>query len=225
MSQLMPASVPGRPRHRLLALTPLALALSLVASSIPGSAAGPVVVTIDPPGPYPAGTSTVTVSGRGFDAQARSDTGIYVLFGPITAAPDYYMDPSTYGAFKWVYLGGVDSQATAPMTVDGTFTTTLDIPSDFTASAGPVDCAAVPCAIITIAAHGAPDRSQDTCAEVQFVTAGTGASTVPQTTPAAVSAAPAPAASAANAAGGPLPSVRPGSACAAIAAAAASPGP
>jgi hypothetical protein len=186
----------------------------------PVAAAGPIVVTVDPQGPYPAGTQTVTVSGRGFDAQARTSTGIYVLFGPVTAAPGYYLDPSTYGAFKWVYLGGVDSPATAPMAADGTFSTTLDIPSSFTASAGPVDCTLVPCAIITIAAHGAPDRSQDTCTQVRFLAAGPGASEGPAASPAAVSAAPKPVAAATAVPGGPLASAAPDGACAAINAAA-----
>lgn len=143
----------------------LALASSLAATSL--AADGPTT-TIAPAGSLDAGTTTITVTGSGFDPAAANGNGIYVVFGPITPAPGYYMDPSIYGAFKWVSLGGVDSPATAPLAEDGSFVTTLDVSSSFATAAGEVDCAATPCAVITFAAHGSADRGQDTCTAVTF---------------------------------------------------------
>jgi hypothetical protein len=123
---------------------------------------------VEPGGPLPTGSQTVTLTGQGFDATGNDGKGIYVVYGPITAAPGFYTDPSIYAAFKWVYPGSADSPATAPMTPDGSFTTTLDIASSFSGPAGPVDCSVVACAVITFGAHGSQDRSQDTCTVVTF---------------------------------------------------------
>ena len=131
-------------------------------------AAGPVV-TVDPAGPLAAGTQTITVSGTGFDPVGNNGSGIYVVFGPITPAPNYYIDPSIYGAVMWVYPAGQESGQTALMATDGSFSTTIDIPSSFTTPAGPVDCASVACGVITFGAHGSQDRSQDTCTSVTFM--------------------------------------------------------
>ena len=46
---------------------------------------------------------------------------------------------------------------------DGSFSTTLEVTSTFTTPAGDIDCGTTACAVITFAAHGSPDRSQDTC--------------------------------------------------------------
>ncbi len=61
-------------------------ALAAVVLATPVSAVGPAV-TVSPTGPLPAGAQTLTVAGQGFDAQANTGAGIYVVFGPITAAP------------------------------------------------------------------------------------------------------------------------------------------
>ncbi len=196
-------------------------ALAAVVFATPVSAVGPAV-TVSPTGPLPAGAQTLTVAGQGFDAQANTGAGIYVVFGPITAAPSYYTDPSIYGAFKWVYPGGVDSAATAPMTADGTFSTTLDIASSFVAPTGTVDCSVVACGIITFAAHGAQDRTQDTCIEMTFLSIGPGGSLGPAMSAGPASPAPQPT-SAVVATGSSVPgaALTAGGACAAINAAAA----
>lgn len=165
----------GRPRWATLASATLVIA---AVSAGPAAAAGPVVA-VAPAGPLAAGTQTITVSGTGFDPVGNNGSGIYVVFGPITPAPNYYIDPSIYGAVKWVYPAGQESGQTALMATDGSFSTTIDIPSSFTTPAGPVDCASVACGVITFGAHGSQDRSQDTCTSVTFVAGAAVASVSP----------------------------------------------
>ena len=143
-------------RHRMTLAGATVLALSLAATTT--ALAQGASITVEPAA-LENGATTLTVTGSGFDPAGN---GVYVVFGPITPAPTYYSDPSIYGAFKWVHAGANESPAEAPLAADGSFTTTLDVMSAFTAS-GEVDCAATVCAVITFAAHGSPDRSQDTC--------------------------------------------------------------
>lgn len=159
--------------RRLVRPTGLALGLATLLAAAPVAVQGPGV-TVEPTGLLPAGSTTITVTGSGFDPNVANGNGIYVVFGPITAAPGYYLDPSIYGAFKWVSPGGAESPATAPLGADGTFSTTLDITSTMTTSAGDIDCTTAACAVITFAAHGSQDRSQDTCTWVRFVSDGSG---------------------------------------------------
>jgi hypothetical protein len=186
----------------------------------PAAAAGPVV-TVEPAGPLAAGAQTLTVAGSGFDAVGNNGNGVYVVFGPIVAAPDYYTDPSIYSSgLKWVHPGVASSPAEAVMTADGSFTTTIDIQSGFDNTRGPVDCTVVACAVITLGAHGSQDRSQDTCTLVSFV-AGDAASMAP-----GASGAPAPSSapvSTAEPMGSPVAAASgaPADACAAISSAAA----
>lgn len=151
-----------------------------------------VSVTVEPVAGLSAGATTVSITGTGF---STSGNGIYVVFGPVTPAPGYHQDPSIYGAFKWVHPGEGGSALEAPLAADGSFSTTLEVASVFTAGGGVVDCAVTACAVITFAAHGAPDRSQDTCTAITFVAAGP--------------ASPAPGASPASASGAPVTSVAP----------------
>ena len=184
-----PRATFGRHRWSMVASSTL-LVSALFAG--PAAAAGPVV-TVDPAGPLASGAQTLTVTGTGFDAVGNSGNGVYVVFGPVTAAPTYYMDPSIYSpGLKWVHPGAQSSPAEAVMAADGSFTTTLDIQSGFDNTAGHVDCAIVACAVITIGAHGSQDRSQDTCTSVPFVAGDAGASVSPGASAAPVpSAAPA----------------------------------
>jgi hypothetical protein len=152
-----PSSHPRRPT---VAAITLAFGLALAAPST--TFAQGVSLTVAPTS-FPAGTATLTVTGSGFDTAGN---GVYVVFGPITEAPAYYSDPSIYGAFKWVHVGATESPAEAPLAADGSFSTTLDVTSTFTTPAGDIDCAVTACAVITFAAHGSPDRSQDVCVAV-----------------------------------------------------------
>ncbi|MCY7416901.1 MAG: hypothetical protein LH650_00115 [Chloroflexi bacterium] len=194
-----------------------AAVLALVAFGGPVAASGPSV-TVEPNGPLPAGTQTVTVTGSGFDPVGNRGNGVYVVFGPITPAPGYYIDPSVYAVFKWVHATGQASGAEAPLAADGSFSTTLDIPSTFTNQVGPVDCAVLACAVITFGAHGSQDRSQDTCTAVTFVADGATASVTPAASGAPdvaslAPASPAPSTPAASAAPAPSASTDP---CAAM---------
>jgi len=184
----------------------------------PVAANGPAV-TVEPAGPLPQGTQTITVSGSGFDPVGNHGNGVYVVYGPITPAPGYYMDASVYAAFKWVHPTGQASGAEAPMAADGSFSTTLDIPSSFATQTGQVDCAAVACAVITFGAHGSQDRSQDTCTRVTFVAGDTSASFGPGTSLAPLASAAAPSAVAPPASPGPAASGAVADACLPITAA------
>ncbi|MBX3028523.1 MAG: hypothetical protein KF809_00045 [Chloroflexi bacterium] len=154
--------------RRVVGSSGLAMALAAVVGIAPATANGPSI-SIEPAGPLPAGTTTITITGSGFDPTAARGNGIYVVFGPVTPAPGFYLDAGLYGAFKWVAPGGVDSPATAPLGADGSFSTTLELPSVFTGSSGDVDCSVDACAILTFGAHGSTDRSQDTCTPLTFL--------------------------------------------------------
>lgn len=158
------------------AMMATAVAILCVATmASPAIAQGPTV-TLEPTGPHPTGMQTITVTGQGFDTAGN---GLYLVFGPVTPAPDYYLDPRIYATFKWVHLAAQDSGAEAPLAADGSFTTSIQVPSSFEGPAGAIDCLVVPCAIITFGAHGSQDRSQDTCNPVTFVEAAASASSGP----------------------------------------------
>ncbi len=166
--------------------------LLAVAITSTAAANGPTV-TFEPGGVLGAGAQTITVTGQGFDPTSSNGNGIYLVFGPITPAPGYYMDPSVYGqGLKWVHPGAQATLAEAPLGADGSFTTNLDIQSSFDNASGHVDCSMVACALITFGAHGSPDRSQDTCTLVAFATdtrgAGASASLLASTPPVVPSA-------------------------------------
>ncbi len=162
---------------RMVVATTQALAFASV-MVVPVAANGPTIA-LEPSGPLPAGTSTVTITGAGFDPTANNGNGVYVVFGPITPAPGYYTDPGLYSAFRWVGPGNPDSAATAPMAADGSFTVTLDVSSVSTGSSGDVDCSVDACAVITFGAHGSTDRASDTCTAVSFASAGASSSASP----------------------------------------------
>jgi hypothetical protein len=162
------------------------LALVLTSGAAAVSAQAPDV-SIEPAGPLPAGSVTLTVSGIGFEPAGN---GIYVVFGPVTPAPGYYLDPSIYGSFKWIHAGANESPAEAPLAADGSFGTTLEVVSTFATPAGEVDCAITACAVITFAAHGSPDRSQDTCTAVSFAAAATSPAPIASAVPSPVSPGP-----------------------------------
>jgi hypothetical protein len=171
-------SILGGVRLRRSAL--LTASLVLVAAS--GTAAQGATLSVEPSHDLRPDGATLSITGSGFSSAGN---GIYVVFGPIVPAPDYYLDPSIYAAFRWVHAGAGDSPIEAPLADDGSFATTLEVAATFTTPSGDVDCAVSACAVITFAAHGSPDRSQDTCVEVTFGPAGASAApaTIPPATP------------------------------------------
>lgn len=184
----MPIGSSSRPRGPLL-LGALTVALAL-GSSTSVLAQGPSVL-VEPAGALAAGPATLTVTGTGF---ATTGNGIYVVFGPVTPAPGYYTNPGIYGAFTWVHVGAGGSPIEAELGADGSFSTELHVTPTFSTSEGDVDCTAVECAVITFAAHGSPDRSQDTCTPVGFVGSAPSSGPVPDAASALPAIAPSPSA-------------------------------
>ncbi|MGW9207670.1 hypothetical protein ACWGR4_11830 [Embleya sp. NPDC055664] len=160
------------------AAAPRSLRAATAAQAAPAAApraAGGVKLTVTPStGLDPAGAS-ITVKGSGY--AAGSGNGIYVVFGPKEA--DWTTNAGNYGASKWIKAYGADG-----VDPDGTFSVTLtDVKAAYKNGAGKdVDCLKTACYVLTMAAHGSPDRSQDAFVKVAFkdgstTTAGTSAGT------------------------------------------------
>lgn len=141
-----------------------------------------VSLTVSPStGVDPAGAS-LTVKGAGY--VAGSGTGIYVVFGP--KAADWTTNAGNYGASKW--LKAVPDGQSESINADGTFSVTLaGVKAKYKDGNGKdVDCLKTPCYVLTMAAHGSPDRSQDASAAIAFkggsTTTGGGSATDDATT-------------------------------------------
>jgi hypothetical protein len=141
-------------------------ALGLATATASPAAAASVRVT--PTSGLTASGATVTVSGSGFSATANGGVGIYVVFGPKKA--NFHQDANVFGAARWVHpkgAGGGPGQAA--LSQDGSFSTTLSVKAQYTDGNGTkVDCLKTQCYVLTFAAHGSADRSQDTATPVTF---------------------------------------------------------
>jgi LPXTG-motif cell wall-anchored protein len=137
---------------------------------------GPPRVSASPTsGLDPAGGSTITVTGSGFDPNANNGVGVYVVFGPVDPGT-YFQDANRFVAARWLHTGGTSSGSPGQddLRADGTFSTTLPPPggaltatyTDGTGAA--VNCLVTQCYVVTMAAHGVGDRSMDTCTPVSF---------------------------------------------------------
>ncbi|APU17942.1 MULTISPECIES: neocarzinostatin apoprotein domain-containing protein [Actinoalloteichus] len=124
----------------------------------PRPVADPVVTVSKTADLDPAG-ETVTVSGEGFHPPAGV-SGIYAVFGPRTDA--YWTDASVYHSATFIPAGDLAT---------GTFEADLDVIAEYETGAGPVDCVADGCEVLTFAAHGATDRSLDTFTPLSFAAA------------------------------------------------------
>ncbi|MFE5329615.1 hypothetical protein ACFRCG_24830 [Embleya sp. NPDC056575] len=146
------------------AAAPRSLRAATAAQAAPAAApqaADGVKLTVTPStGLDPAGAS-ITVKGSGY--AAGSGNGIYVVFGPKEA--DWTTNAGNYGASKWIKAYGADG-----INPDGTFSVTLtDVKAAYRNGAGKdVDCLKTACYVLTMAAHGSPDRSQDAFVKVAF---------------------------------------------------------
>ncbi|MEU8804296.1 WxL domain-containing protein [Spirillospora sp. NPDC048819] len=135
--------------------------------AVPAFAAGPATTVTPDTGADPAGQD-LTVQGSGFDPAANNGLGVYVVFGPKNA--DYATNAGAFQSSKWVHKNGASSPGQGVMNADGTFNVTLTgVKAKYTDGSGKeVDCQVTQCYVITIAAHGVPDRSQDTFTPVTF---------------------------------------------------------
>ncbi|WP_281896559.1 HtaA domain-containing protein [Micromonospora humidisoli] len=131
-----------------------------------GEPAGPAVGVTPATGLDPAG-ATITVTGSGFDPEANGAAGIYVSFGP--KVDEHWTNAGVLQVTKWVNKTNEPTEARDRLNADGTFRTTLPISAVYTDRTGTrVDCTAVQCYVITFAARGSADRSQDTFTPVTF---------------------------------------------------------
>jgi hypothetical protein len=157
-------------RHlRTLALGLAASCLGLAATA--GAASAATVLTVNPKAGLSAtGSTTITVTGTGYDATTEFpapgsgvERGIYVAYGPKTAS--FATDASVYQTVKWVAPDQAEDATHAPMGTDGSFSTTLTIDPTYTTGSGPsaqsFDCRVTQCYVLTMAAHGSSDRTQD----------------------------------------------------------------
>jgi hypothetical protein len=126
-------------------------------------APGPAISVSPTTGLSVDGPTTVNVSGSGFDPVARSAQGIYVAYGPLgaTAQNDYFTS-------KWVAQSNLPTATRDTLSSTGTFSTTLSVSPSYTGAVSAINCTVLPCYVQTFAAHGDPDRTQDTAQLITF---------------------------------------------------------
>ncbi|QXJ22335.1 hypothetical protein AGRA3207_003321 [Actinomadura graeca] len=165
--------MPNSPVLRRAAIPASVTAAALAAFALAATPAHAAAVRVSPTsGVNPAG-QTVTVSGSGFDADRNNGFGVYVVFGPRRA--DWVTDSNAYLAARWVHRGASGSGGQAPMSSSGGFSVSLSVKAKYTDGSGrKVDCLKTQCYVMTMAAHGVPDRSQDTATPIRFTGSGPG---------------------------------------------------
>ncbi|RAY17177.1 hypothetical protein DPM19_03230 [Actinomadura craniellae] len=143
--------------------------LGIGLTAVPAFADGPATTVTPATGADPAGQD-VRVTGSGFDPDKNNGFGVYVAFGP-RSGDDWYLNANAFQVARWVHKNASSSPGQAKMNPDGTFDLTLaGIKARYTDGDGnQVDCLVTQCYILTLAAHGSPDRSQDTATPVTFV--------------------------------------------------------
>ena len=188
-------------RHRvlrglaLIVLAVLAAAIAAAAIAGPAQAAGRVDVS---QAPNADGSTTVTVSGSGFQYLPNAQGGIYIFFGAVSDPATNAWAPSqggksgsTFGyantpgsTLLAAFEGGSSaSEANAVIDASGSWSAQMTIPgSSFASSYGnphaggsqtgsTIDCLQVQCGIITIGAHGMVNANNESFTPVGFVTA------------------------------------------------------
>ncbi|RHA38070.1 hypothetical protein [Cellulomonas rhizosphaerae] len=211
-----------RPLARVAALM-AAVAVTVVTLAAPAQASPRVTIT------NAAGTAqadstystTVSVSGAGFQSVKGGFGGIYVFFGWVddpsggswrpskggATGADYLYVPDSEskdnGGFqRFVAFPGSDTASSAnggTVKADGTWSTKLTIPgptfqaADRSGKVVEVDCRTKPCGVITIGAHGVVNPSNESFTRVTFadLSAAEPAATTAQTAAAAPTGAPA----------------------------------
>jgi hypothetical protein len=174
------AMVGYRRRARVLAV---GVAAGLLGGSVvaaggadPVAAAPTPVISVSPStGANPAGQA-LQVSGSNVSTTANMGFGIYVSFGPdpATLPADWSTNPNYFQATAWTHPGGTGTATNKNLEADGTFSFNLTradgspITAVYTTPGGTFDCTQIVCGIVTLTAHGVPDRSQDTFTPVSF---------------------------------------------------------
>ena len=100
---------------------------------------------------------------------------MYVAFGPKPSLNpgDWFTNIELYQASVWVHpTGGTNTATNKTMNPDGTFSFTLTNANGSTLKPvyGSTDCTKIQCGVLTMAAHGSTDRSQDSFRPVIFNT-------------------------------------------------------
>ncbi|MBO9570075.1 MAG: HtaA domain-containing protein [Cellulomonas iranensis] len=151
------------------ALTALVMSLGAVVAALPAAAAGGPEVTVRQT-PAADGTLDLVVTGTGFEA-AVAGPGVYVAVGPKVGA-DWFVDASRFQKVKWVSVSATaETDSRAPLTPQGTFELTITgVAPTFTGGGTTYDHATTPFQVLTMAAHGSPDRSLDTATALTFPT-------------------------------------------------------
>jgi hypothetical protein len=142
------------------ALAALGVAVAALVSAAPSAFAAPGLSVS--PGSGVAAGATVSVSGSGYSATANNGVGIYVAWCKLV--PQYWVSADNCGDARWVHVGG-GGAGQAVMTAGGSFNTSLTL----AAAVAGAECT-VPgvCKVVTMAAHGSSDRSQDAVVGVAF---------------------------------------------------------
>ncbi|MCP9951155.1 IPT/TIG domain-containing protein [Actinomadura madurae] len=145
----------------------VAVAVLALAVLVPAPPAFAASVSVSPTSGVDPGGQTITVRGSGFDPDRNNGFGVYVVFGPRRA--DWTTNANAYQPATWVHRGASAGAGQAPMTASGGFSVGLSVKARYTDGDGrKVDCLTTRCYVITMAAHGVPDRSQDTVTPVTF---------------------------------------------------------
>ncbi len=186
-------------RAALAALLAVLVAVTgAVVGAAPAQAAGRVTVTNDQ-GRAEADTTystTLTLSGSGFQSIQGAFGGMYVFFGWVSdpsggswapsrggsTGSDYRYVPDSeqadnQGFQRFVAFPGSETEYAAnggTIAADGTWSTQLVVPGptfqalDRSGNAVTVDCREVQCGVITIGAHGVPNANNETFTPVAF---------------------------------------------------------
>lgn len=186
----------SRRTSSLLTLAALAVGLllpMLVAS--PAHAAASVSVSNSAGGAQIDGkySTTLTISGNGFQSIKGGHGGVYVWFGTVNGAwkpsqggvsgKNYLYIPDSESANnkgfqRYVAFPGSDtaSSAAATMSADGSWRTTITVPGPTFKAVGrngavtTVDCRKVQCGVITVGAHGVKNAHNETFTPVSVGT-------------------------------------------------------
>ena len=155
------------------ALAVTAGATGAAIDATPVGAAGPSV-KVSPAVNVARTGKTFVINGSGFNATANNNLGVYVAFGPAPALhpSDWFKTIEHYQAAVWVHIGGTGTATNKPMNANGTFSFTLTNGdgSPIQPAFGSTDCTKIQCGVVTMAAHGSTNRTQDTFRPVIYNT-------------------------------------------------------